>query len=98
MAKVQVGKDEVVFARKVPVEGHLGHAGVGDDAVDPGSTKAFGVEEVMRSAQDPLSGGQVADVEASALAHDLTIDRLVYIRHNSHVDRSVYMSQVSGPS
>jgi hypothetical protein len=39
------GRDQGVLAAELPVEGHRGHVGLADDAVDPDRTDALGLEQ-----------------------------------------------------
>jgi len=61
VAVIEEGPHQVVLRRVVPVEGDLGDARRGDDAVDAGGADAVGVEEVVRGAQDALARRQFGD-------------------------------------
>lgn len=49
VALVEVGPDQVVLAREVPVERDLGHARRFNDAVDAGGADAIAVKKFVRS-------------------------------------------------
>jgi hypothetical protein len=50
------GRDQRVLAAELPVEGHRGHVGLADDAVDPDRADALGLEQGGGRGQDPFAG------------------------------------------
>jgi hypothetical protein len=56
LALFQVGEDQVVLGREMPVEGHPGHPGLVDEPLYPDRLDAAGVEEAVRGRQDALPG------------------------------------------
>jgi hypothetical protein len=65
MPVIEKGAHQVVLRREVPVEGDLGDARGGNDAVDAGGADAVGIEEVVRREQDALARGQCGDVHGA---------------------------------
>jgi hypothetical protein len=72
-----------VFAREVPVERELGHARVGDHAVDAGGAYALLVEEVVGGEQDAVARRVRDHLSGGCLGHAAIVVR--------QVDRSVYL-------
>src|SRR5207247_10644435 len=48
LAALEHREDELVLRPEVPVEGHLRHAGLGDDSIDADGANAVAGEEVVR--------------------------------------------------
>jgi hypothetical protein len=55
LAVLQVGEDQVVLGREVPVEGHPGHLGLIDEPLHADRLDAVAVEEPVGRRQDPLA-------------------------------------------
>jgi len=59
VAPVEEGGDQVVFRWEMAVQRHLGDAGLGDDPVDAGGTKAVAVEQALGCVEDAVAGGRL---------------------------------------
>jgi hypothetical protein len=56
LALLQVGDDQIVLGREMPVEGHPGHLGLVDEPLYPDRLDAVSVEEAVRGRQDAFPG------------------------------------------